>query len=1095
MYFDTMKKAFAFALVAVLGSNAWTARAEITQLSLGDPVQAEFVPGQTHVYSIELPAGNFLLLVDQGGLDLIIGVTAPISTTVNSPTFRDDRETLLLEPRMQSGYTITIDSDEYTAAAAQYVINVIPLEDNAAARGYRLFNAAAAANHGGGESNWNTSLRAYQDALAHWQRTGNAEEQARALYSIAFLQYWQFWDWNESMRAAEQAAKQYDAIGKAGLAANARSLQAAALIEAASELQASDDATSEASFVRALALFDSAEKAQENLNLDYDKAQTINNIGLTYMYRDDLVNARKYFVQAAQEFRRLNETSAELNPLANLAVIDHRKGRLASAVATYQRLLELIPADREAEWRADTLDNLATAQLLLGKSDSALQNYVAALAIHKQLADIKGQGLSVAGIGSTYLAIGEIEVARDYLQQSLELRRTANDGKGQVTDLRLLANIHRFLGEFDVAHSYHEQALELATSPVTRARVQVQQARDWIDTGELDKASSALDDATEAAQAAGAMRVAADVAYESGRLFRSRGDKQQSEIWLHRAQDLYAGIGVRSGEAQTLRALAELVADNDIEAAIAYGLEALDLIEALRSQVADLELRAVYLGRRADYYTFLINSLVQASKMAPTEKASGDYLRRALQVSERSRARATVDLINEAAIDFTETVATDILERQEELEGLQISLTYQRNKLLEDNANPEKIREMAARLQTIRTELDVLESEARESSDRYAKLNDPVVLDAASMQTMLDVDTVLLQYVLDDEGGYLWVITKDTIRPVAIPDRKSVNQLARAVYEQLATPGTADSDLEALSEMIIRPAANELRTSRRVIVAADGALQYIPFSVLSMNGGARLSETHDIVVVPSLTTIAAQREALVDRAAPEMTLAVVGDPVFNDGDPRLVTQANDTNKSAPEESSLTRLPFSAREVEEISGMVENDDRFVATGFDASKARIAGDQLEAYRYVHFATHGIIDASQPALSRLAFSMRDSSGAAIDGYLHLRDIYDLRLNADLVVLSACDTALGREIRGEGLMGLTQGFLYAGANKVVASLWQVPDRATAELMSLYYENMFKAGQDPVSALRSAQLELAADRRWRDPYFWSGFVVQGDWL
>ena len=123
-----------------------------------------------------------------------------------------------------------------------------------------------------------------------------------------------------------------------------------------------------------------------------------------------------------------------------------------------------------------------------------------------------------------------------------------------------------------------------------------------------------------------------------------------------------------------------------------------------------------------------------------------------------------------------------------------------------------------------------------------------------------------------------------------------------------------------------------------------------------------------------------------------------------------------------------------------------------------------------------------------------MRDSSGAPVDGFLRLRDIYNLRLNADLVVLSACDTALGREIRGEGLMGLTQGFLYAGAGKVVASLWRVPDRATGELMTRYYRNMIEGSQNPVSALRNAQLELAADRRWRNPYYWSGFVVQGDW-
>lgn len=1089
-----MEKVSGLILLLVFSCAGSTARADIMQLSQGRPVVAGFSADQTHIYSIELPAGNFLLTVDQGGLDLVIGVTAPINTFASSPTFRDDRETLLLEPHEPAVYTITIDSDEYTGVTAQYVISVVPLEDNAAVTGYRLISEASAANHRGGKDNWQQSLQAYQNALTHWQRLGNIEEQARTLYSIAFLQYWQFWDWNEAASAAEQAANRYDAIGDTGLAANARHLQGASLIEAANEERASDTRSAEADFTRALALFDSAERAQAELNLDYDRAQTINNTGLTHFYRDDLVRARKYFVQAAQEFRRLDERSAELNPLANLAVIDHEKGRLASAVATYERLLELIPADREAEWRADTLDNLAATQLLLGDSDSALQYYLAALTIHEGLADIKGQGRSVSGIGSTYLAIGEIDLARDYLERSLELHRAAHDGKGQVADLRVLANIHRVLGEYDVSLSYYEQALELATSPLVRARVQVQQARNWIDTGEFGKASDVLVDAGEAAEAAGAVRVFADATYESGRLFLNLGDRPQSERWLHRAHDLYAGIGLRSGQAQSLRMLAELAADNDIDAAIAYGFEAVDLIEALRSQVADLELRAVYLGRRADYYTFLIDALMQASTVAPTAKTADDYLRRALQVSERARARATVDLINEAAIDFTATVAADILERQKELDARQIAAVYQRDKLLESNAGEEELGAVVAELQSIRTELDVLEAEARGSSSLYAELRAPTVLDADAMQAMLDADTVVLQYSLGDKNSYLWVITENAIRSIAIPDRDAVNTIARSVYEQLAAPGTPILANDQLSEMILAPAASELRARNRVVIAADGALQYVPFSALSMDGAATINETHEIVVVPSLTAVAAQREALVDRAEPALTLAVVGDPVFNDDDPRLVADGGTRSTPVPENMPLPRLPFSAREAEEIAALVGEADRFVATGFDADKSRIEGDRLQDYRYVHFATHGIIDASHPALSRLAFSMRDSGGMPIDGFLRLRDIYALRLNADLVVLSACDTALGREIRGEGLMGLTQGFLYAGADKVVASLWQVPDRATAELMARYYRNMFESGQDPVSALRSAQLELAADRRWRDPYFWSGFVVQGDW-
>lgn len=166
----------------------------------------------------------------------------------------------------------------------------------------------------------------------------------------------------------------------------------------------------------------------------------------------------------------------------------------------------------------------------------------------------------------------------------------------------------------------------------------------------------------------------------------------------------------------------------------------------------------------------------------------------------------------------------------------------------------------------------------------------------------------------------------------------------------------------------------------------------------------------------------------------------------------------------------------------------------AVDFEASRATALSDRLGQYRVIHFATHGLLDSAHPELSGLALSMVDESGQGQDGYLRLNEIYNLRLNADLVVLSACQTGLGKEIRGEGLIGLTRGFMYAGAPRVVASLWQVNDAATAELMKRFYRGMLKNGLRPAASLRAAQLELMARPAWRSPYFWSAFVIQGEW-
>lgn len=248
---------------------------------------------------------------------------------------------------------------------------------------------------------------------------------------------------------------------------------------------------------------------------------------------------------------------------------------------------------------------------------------------------------------------------------------------------------------------------------------------------------------------------------------------------------------------------------------------------------------------------------------------------------------------------------------------------------------------------------------------------------------------------------------------------------------------------------------------------------------------------HELTSVPSMSVLAAQRQNHLGRHRPEQELAVFADPVFGSDDQRLTIP----NESEATQQALQRLPATAYEARSIAGLVAPQQRLLALGFDASLDAVMNTQLRDYRIIHFATHGRIDSRYPALSELVFSQLDENGQPRDGSLHLHDIYNLDLQADLVAMSACSTALGREIAGEGLTGLTQGFMYAGSRSVLASLWQVPDRATAELMTRFYGHLLNDKQKPAEALRNAQLELASTPRWRSPYFWSGFVLQGEWL
>jgi len=333
--------------------------------------------------------------------------------------------------------------------------------------------------------------------------------------------------------------------------------------------------------------------------------------------------------------------------------------------------------------------------------------------------------------------------------------------------------------------------------------------------------------------------------------------------------------------------------------------------------------------------------------------------------------------------------------------------------------------------------------------------------------------------------------------------------------------------------MLLGPVASQLGRKRLAIVA-DGALQYIPFAALpapsSGNDGGRNSGAepqplfveHEIVSLPSASTLATLRHETAGRKPAEKSLAVLADPVFTDDDTRVrrdvgkegvreKTRSADSEKidigflqmtrSGREtgvvdaEGGFGRLLSTRREAAAILALVPERERMQALDFEASRTTALRPELGEYRIVHFAAHGMLNNIHPELSGIVLSLVDEAGRQQDGFLRLQDIYNLKLPAELVVLSACQTGLGKEIKGEGLIGLTRGFMYAGATRVVASLWKVDDRATSELMKRFYQGML--GPERLSAagaLRQAQLSIWKQKQWREPYYWAAFVLQGEW-
>jgi CHAT domain-containing protein len=399
-----------------------------------------------------------------------------------------------------------------------------------------------------------------------------------------------------------------------------------------------------------------------------------------------------------------------------------------------------------------------------------------------------------------------------------------------------------------------------------------------------------------------------------------------------------------------------------------------------------------------------------------------------------------------------------------------------------------------------------VEKKVDTADPRHATFLRPRPLSVSGIQALLDTDSVVLEYALGESRSYLWVVSPHDVQAFTLPPRNQIETLARRVHEQLAQAPAASrsrvrpatDDQRALHRMLVEPAASVL-TGKRLVLVLPGALSMVPFGVLPDASGIPLIAAHEVVQVPSATTLAAMRSLTAGRLRAAKTAAVFADPIFDPQDPRVgrvtTTVSRENSPSTPRFAGLplTRLPFSRSEAKEIAALAP-ESVTVFLGFDATRERAVGEALSDYRYVHFATHGVVNQTLPSLSSVVLSLVDRAGRPRDGFVMLPDVYGMTLNAEVVVLSGCQTALGKDVRGEGPIGLARGFMYAGVPRVVASLWQVDDLATAELMRRFYRGVLIQGLSPAAALRAAQKQLAATRRWRSPYFWAPFILQGDW-
>lgn len=794
------------------------------------------------------------------------------------------------------------------------------------------------------------------------------------------------------------------------------------------------------------------------------EAQSLLRAGQAHDVLGQVRTEQELYKQALAISREISNKKIELDALSGIAYTHYMLGELQRTIDYYNETLPFYRALSDKDGEITVLVNIGAVYIALGDPKPAIGNFLKALALVRELDDPQREAIILNNIGTGHSDLGDHAKSIEFFGQSLALRRKVGDRRGEAVVLGSLAASTAKIGDSRKALELYQQALAIQRELKIRRS----------EGNTLSNIARVYLSLNEPAKAVEHYRLALPIRREAG--------------------DIY-------GESITLHGLAAaLFRIGDHEEALRYIGQAVDIVESVRSTLASQSLRESFFALSQDMYKLQIDVLMSLHTKRPGE----GFDRKGLAISERARARSLVDLLSEAKAGINAGIDPVLAEREKKLRKL-LGENDEARKRTNDEKEAARI---DAEIDKLSAAYKELQAEVRVKNPRYAALTQPRLPAADDIQGLLDADTLLVEYSLGETASYAWTVTREGTRSYKLANRAEIEQAAREVYALISdsdSPPDFDNRLSKLSSLLIGTFAKDF-VAKRIVVVPDGILHYIPFAALSKNAdGAPLIQDHEIVTVPSAATLAAIRVESRTGRKPINAVAIFADPVFDAGDTRVLNRSSQpppadkpligVTQNLGFRKSLPRLPGTRREAASIMSLAGLQPKKQFLDFAANLDAVAGPDAAGARIVHFATHGLIDSRHPELSGVVLSLIDKAGKPQNGYLRLSDIYALDWSADTVVLSACKTALGQEVKGEGLVGITRGFMYAGAKRVVASLWSVDDEGTAELMRLFYENMLEPRKLAApAALRAAQLTLYRSRSLAAPYYWAAFTIQGDW-
>lgn len=894
------------------------------------------------------------------------------------------------------------------------------------------------------------------------------------------------------------------------------SQQALILMGIASGYKSSGD------YQQALNSFNQARSLLQTAGNRSAEAETLNQISLVYNELGEKQLALDSLNQALKLQRAAKDRAREAFTLRAIGGIHNSLGEPQKALDFLNQALELQRQVNDRPQTAVTLKDIADVYSSLGDYQLSVDTYTQALKIFNEIGDRTSKGQTLDNIGSTYRLAGDNQKALEYYSQALLIWREQGDFFREVGTLTGAIRTYESLGDYPKGLDAANQALAVSrqqNSSFGEAAALALMGRVYLASGNYQQALDTSNQALKLLQKLGIRIAEANILGNIGKVYSSLKQPQDAIATYNQELKLRQALGDRTGEAETLYNIA--VAERDrgsLNAARPQIETVIKIVEDIRTKVKSQDLRTSYFALVQKYYHFYIDLLMQMHKQQPSK----GYDALALQASERARARSLLEILVEANADIRQGVEPKLLERERSLQQQLDAKEKRQLQLLSGQYTEAQAAASQQEIEDLLTQYQQVRAQIRATSPRYAALTQPSPLTLSEIQsTLLDHNTLLLEYSLGEERSYLWAVTKTGLTSYELPKRAEIEAAAQRFRNALTAPtqrtrpGVVAQASATLSQLLLGPVAEQLGQKRLAIVG-DGALQYVPFAALSRlklsgsrNSYEPLAIAHEIVTLPSASTLAVLRQDREHKRASK-TVAVLADPVFSRDDERVKSRPTSEPSTPRSTGSLfeqqlarsaqdaditfQRLPFTRQEAEQILSLVPAKERSEVLDFAASRAKATSPELSQYRIVHFATHGILNSVHPELSGLVLSLVDEKGTPQNGFLRLHDIFNLNLPVELVVLSACQTGLGEEVKGEGLVGLTRGFMYAGTPRVVVSLWSVDDEATAQLMTKFYKKMLQEGLKPAAALRASQIEMWQQQQWQAPYYWAAFTLQGEW-